>query len=52
MLNQGQTKHLEIEHNIHIDIESMQYTTGERDDDYGWAPIPQEWINKLNEETS
>jgi len=36
---------IEIEHNVYVDRETMQYNVGGgHDAEYGWLPIPKEWI--------
>ena len=39
-------REIEVEHNVYVDIDTMSYTNGEREDVYGWMPIPEEWINE------
>lgn len=43
-MTQEQANIIEQERNIIIDAESEMCTTGEREDDYGWQPVPNEWI--------
>ena len=42
-LTQEQVLEMEILHNVYIDVGSMTFTHGKRDDIYGWRPIPAEW---------
>ncbi len=49
-LSEDQARQLEQEHNVYIDTGSMMYTRGEREDDYGWEPIPSEWLSKTAQE--
>jgi len=41
-----QVLEMEILHNVYIDVGSMTFTHGKRDDIYGWRPIPAEWYNR------
>ena len=41
-----QARRLERERNVYIDIETASYTTGERDDEYGWLPVPGDWLEE------
>ena len=45
-LTQEQVLEMEILHNVYIDVDSMTFTHGKRDDIYGWRPIPAEWYNR------
>lgn len=36
---------IEQQHNVYVDITSNMYTNGNRNDIYGWQPIPDEWLN-------
>ena len=45
-LTQEQVLEMEILHNVYIDVGSMTFTHGKRDDIYGWRPIPAEWYNR------
>ena len=45
-LTQEQVREMEIQHNVYIDVDSMMFTHGKRDDIYGWRPIPAEWYNR------
>ena len=45
-LTQEQVLEMEILHNVYIDVGSMTFTHGKRDDIYGWRPIPSEWYRK------
>jgi len=38
---------IEQKHNVYVDAETEQYTIGEREDTYGWDPIPEEWLEDL-----
>jgi hypothetical protein len=38
---------IEKEHNVCVDPEIDMFTTGDRSDDYGWMPVPQQWIDDL-----
>ena len=40
-----QVREMEILHNVYIDVDSMTFSHGKRDDIYGWRPIPAEWYN-------
>lgn len=40
---------IEKEHNVTIDLTADMYTTGDIDDDYGWMPVPQEWVEQALE---
>lgn len=42
-MRQDIAKDIEIRHNVYVDAESEMYTTGNRDDETGWMPIPDEW---------
>ncbi|MBT8490004.1 MAG: hypothetical protein KJN62_03035 [Deltaproteobacteria bacterium] len=44
-LKSDQIKHLEIEHNVYIDPDSMQFNLNGYDEVYGWEPIPDSWLN-------
>ena len=46
MTNEELAKMIKDEHNVNVDIKSMMYTHGDIDDDYGWIPIPEEWLGK------
>lgn len=37
---------IEQQHNVYVDAETEMYTHGEREDEYGWMPVPQEWIDE------
>ena len=41
-----QVLEMEILHNVYIDVDSMTFTHGKREDIYGWRPIPAEWYNR------
>ena len=41
-----QVLEMEILHNVYIDVGSMTFTHGKREDIYGWRPIPAEWYNR------
>ena len=45
-LTQEQAREMEILHNVYIDVGSMMFTNGKRDDIYGWRPIPAELYNR------
>ena len=45
-LTQEQVLEMEILHNVYIDVGSMTFTHGKREDIYGWRPIPAEWYNR------
>ena len=45
-LTQEQVLEMEILHNVYIDVDSMTFSHGKRDDIYGWRPIPAEWYNR------
>ena len=40
---------LEQAHNVYIDVTSLMYTTGNRNDEYGWSPVPTAWIEEAEE---
>lgn len=46
-LTQEQALQMERLQNVYIDIDNEMYTRGDRDYQYGWAPIPQEWIAEI-----
>ena len=39
-----QAAEIERQHNVCVDIEAMQYNNESRDAEYGWLPIPAEWL--------
>ena len=41
-LTADQKQQLERDHNVVIDIDTMQYNTN--DTEYGWQPIPTDWV--------
>ena len=41
-MTNDQKQQLERDHNVVIDIDTMQYNTN--DTEYGWQPIPTEWV--------
>lgn len=43
-----QARQIEQNHNVYVDAEAEMYTTGERVDTYGWAPIPKEWTEEVS----
>ena len=45
-LTQEQVLEMENQHNVYIDVDSMMFTNGKREDIYGWRPIPSEWYNR------
>ena len=46
MTKEDLAKMIKDEHNVNVDIDNMMYTHGDIDDDYGWIPIPDEWLKK------
>jgi len=45
MKNEELEKMIKDEHNVNVDIDTMMCTHGDIDDDYGWYPIPDEWLD-------
>ena len=45
-LTQEQVREMGTLHNVYIDVGSMMFTHGKREDIYGWRPIPAEWYNR------
>ena len=45
MTKEELAKKLKDEHNVNVDIDTMMYTHGDIDDDYGWDTIPEEWLD-------
>ena len=39
-----QIRHLEITHNVFIDPDTMQFNRDSQDAEYGWEPIPSDWL--------
>ena len=39
-------KYIEQRHNVWVSDDGQAYTTGEKDDVYGWQPLPKEWIEE------
>ena len=38
---------LRVEHNVAVDVETVQYNRDGADAVYGWMPIPEAWIDEL-----
>ena len=45
-LTQEQAKQIEKDFGVYVDAESAQYHTVGPDEDFGWKPIPELWVNK------
>jgi hypothetical protein len=45
MTNEQKTQ-IEQQHNVYVHDNGTMFTTGEREDEYGWMNIPEEWINE------
>jgi hypothetical protein len=41
---------IEQQKNVSVDAKSEMYTHGDPDEDYGWIPIPEAWIEDALEE--
>lgn len=46
MLTKEQAEQIEQTHNVIVDARTGMYTTGDRNDTYGWQPVPAEWIKE------
>lgn len=49
-MDQEIRKYIEQEHNVYISENGEYYTRGDREDTYGWVPIPEEWIEEAKED--
>jgi len=43
-MDKEKAQEIEQEHNVYVDANMEMYTNGERNDNYGWMPIPEEWL--------
>lgn len=48
-MTQEQATAIEQQHNVYVDADSEMMTSGERYDEYGWEPVPKEWIEEAGE---
>jgi len=42
-----QQHQIEWDHNVVIDADALMCNHGDVDDDYGWVPIPLDWLQSV-----
>ena len=47
-ITKEQATEIEQQHNVCVDIETMQYDNESHDAETGWMPIPEDWISTEN----
>lgn len=49
-LTEEQVEAIERRNNVYVDAKTgMMQVTGSRDDEYGWQPVPEEWIKEAED---